>query len=131
MTAAYASLIQASFPWARWEKLIRVHGITLDRPCGTCHPTYHEIRYPMDYGFVRGTTSSDRAEVDVFVGTADNGLVGLLVTRDYRRLDREIKLLWQCTPREIYLANGFINFDRHKMSGTLVLRYPMHTLWSN
>ena len=129
MTAAYASLIRMNFPWVRWEVLIQSQGITLDRPSGSCHPTFPDIIYPIDYGFVRGTTSSDGAEVDVFVGTANNGLVGLIATQDYRRSDQELKLLWQCTPHEIYLTNGFINFDRHKMEGTLVLRHPMHSLW--
>ena len=60
---------------------------------------------------------------------AANGLVGLLMTLDYGRGDREIKLLYHCTPEEIYLTNGFINFDRQRMEGTLVLRHPMLTLW--
>ncbi len=131
MTARYASLIHRNFSWMHWEALIRVQGVTLDRPSGTHHPAFPEIVYPIDYGFVRGTASSDGAEVDLFVGTAKNGLVGLIVTRDFRRRDREMKLLWQCTPREIYLAHGFINFDRHKMEGTLVMRYPMHSLWAD
>ena len=64
----------------------------------------------------------------MFVGSAHNGLVGLLLTSDFRKGDREVKLLCDCTPEEIYLANGFINFDRTLMEGTLVLRHPLHTL---
>jgi hypothetical protein len=33
-----------------------------------------------------------------------------------------------CTPEEIYLVNGFINFDRTLLEGTLTLRRPMHGL---
>ena len=129
MTTAYASLIQTCFRWAHWEVLIGMNGIVLDRPARTPHPQYSHIIYPINYGYVQDTLSSDGAEVDVFVGTSDTGLVGLIATRDYRQHDRELKLLWKCTPLEVYIAHGFINFDRHKLEGTLVMRYPMHSLW--
>lgn len=116
------------FDWAEWEALIRANGITVDRPRGSGHPQYPDIIYPLDYGYVNGTVSSDGDEVDVFVGSARNGLVGLMVTSDFRRGDREVKLLYDCTPEEIYLANGFINFDRNLMEGRLILRRPMSDL---
>lgn len=84
----------------------------------------------MDYGYVNGTVSTDGEGVDLFVGTAGTGLVGLILTQDHRKGDREVKLLYDCTPVEVYLANGFINFDRARMEGTLVLRTPMHCLWA-
>ena len=129
MTTGYRSLLQQAFRWRKWEAVIAAQGIELDRPAQSTHPDYPEIIYPLDYGFIRHTLSSDQAEVDVFVGSSDQGLVGLIATCDYRGGDRELKLLWQCTPQEIYLANGFINFDRQKLEGTLVMRYPMHSLW--
>ena len=121
--------VAGQFNWAGWEALIRQNGITIDRPYRTSHPHFPEIIYPLDYGYVNGTTSSDGHEVDVFVGSAETGLIGLLMTTDYGRADREIKLLYACTPEEIYLVNGFINFDRQRMEGTLVLRRPMQELW--
>lgn len=120
--------------WEGWEALIRANGITLDRPRGSTHPAFPEIVYPIDYGYVNGTTSGDAQEVDVFVGTAPpgspaHGLVAAIVTADRRKGDREVKLLWNCTPAEIYVVNGFINFDRTLMEGTLVMRRAMRGLW--
>jgi hypothetical protein len=115
--------------WSGWERRIVEDGVTLDRPRGSRHPTHPEIVYPIDYGYVNGTTSSDGEEVDVFVGTAETGLVAVIRTRDHRKGDEELKLLWNCTPSEIYLVNGFINFDRRLMEGTLVMRHPMERLW--
>ncbi len=129
MTDAYAALLQDQFPWDRWERLILSEGVLLDRPTKTPHPRYPEIIYPMDYGFIRNTTSSDGAEVDVFVGSGRERLVGLILTHDYRQGDRELKFLWRCLPSEIYLAHGFINFDPSKLKGRLILRFPMQTLW--
>ncbi len=119
---------EGRFDWADWESRIRADGITLDRPRGATHPRFPEIIYPLDYGYVNATRSTDGEEVDVFVGTAGTGLVGLLVTTDFRKGDREVKLLYDCSAEEIYLANGFINFDRSLMEGRLVLRQPMSAL---
>ena len=129
-TTPLADLLAGRFDWAGWEALIARNGYTLDRPYGTPHPAFPEILYPLDYGYVEGTLASDGHEVDLFVGSAETGLVGLILTTDYGRGDREAKLLYHCTPEEIYLVNGFLNFDRTKMEGTLVLRRPMHELWA-
>ncbi len=126
---SFRTLVAGQFDWDGWEALIAQNGLTIDRPYRSRHPDFADIIYPMNYGYVNNTTSTDGHEVDIFVGSADNGLVGLLMTTDYGRGDREVKLLFDCTPEEIYLANGFINFDRTRMEGTLVLRCPMHDLW--
>ena len=124
-----SDLVAQHFRWAAWERLIRQNGITIDRPYRSRHPRFPEIIYPLDYGYVDGTRGTDGEEVDVFVGSSTDGLTALLLTTDHRRGDREFKLLWDCTPEEVYLAHGFINFDRTLMEGLLVLRRPMHELW--
>ena len=120
--------------WTAWERLIAQHGITIDRPRHSAHPDHPSIIYPIDYGYVNDTISSDDHEIDVFVGSATvdpygEKLVGAIWTTDHRKSDRECKFLWRCTPEEIYLVNGFINFDRRLMEGTLALRRPMRELW--
>lgn len=120
---------QGQFDWAAWEALIDANGITIDRPHRTAHPRFPAIIYPINYGYINGTESTDGEEVDVFIGSAQNSLMGLLITTDHRKGDREIKLLYNCTPEEIYLCHGFVNFDRRLMEGQLLLRQPMHTLW--
>lgn len=125
-----ASVVTAAFRWGAWEALLVAEGYTLDRPYGTAHPRFPEIVYPLDYGYVNGTQSSDGEPVDVFVGTGTAGLVGCALTQDYRRGDREVKLLYRCTPAEIYLVHGFLNFAPALMQSDLVLRKPMHVLWA-
>lgn len=130
--AALADLIAERFDWSGWEATIEAHGVTIDRPRLSRHPVHPSIIYPLDYGFVNGTTSADGEEVDVFVGTAPAdriGLNGLIVTTDRRKGDQEAKLLFRCDPTEVYLVNGFINFDRRLMEGTLILRQPLAELW--
>ncbi len=122
-------MLRKHFRWQAWEQWIRAAGLTIDRPLLAAHPVWKEIVYPMNYGFVNGTTASDGEGVDIFVGTEPLGLVGLIVTYDVRKGDREVKLLYDCAPGEIYTAQGFLNFDQTRMAGFLVLRQPMHTLW--
>ena len=76
----------------------------------------------MDYGFIDGTLGSDGEPVDIFVGTGRPGLVGAILTTDHRKGDREVKFIYRCTTEEVYLVNGFINFDRSLMEGELVIR---------
>jgi inorganic pyrophosphatase len=115
--------------WEQWEALIRLKGITIERAAGTTHPKYADIVYPIDYGFVNGTDSADGEEMDLFKGTADNGLIAAIFTEDRRKGDLEAKLIFDCTPQEIYLINGFINFAPDLMRGRLLMRSPMKSLW--
>ena len=124
------SIFRKHFPWDAWEGLIEERGVTIDRPANKPHPDYPSIIYPMDYGFVPGTIGSDGREVDVFQGKEESaGLVGLILSHDQRKGDREVNLLYNCSPREIYLAHGFINFDRSLLRGMLVMRVAKHRLW--
>lgn len=119
----------ADAPWEAWEKAIATQGITLDRPRLSRHPKWPDIVYPLDYGYVNGVRGEDGDELDVFVGTADTGLVAYERTVDHRKGDTELKLLYNCSPAEIYLVHGFLNFDPSLMQGKLVLRRPMAELW--
>ena len=115
--------------WELWEGFIRLKGITIDRPLHSVHPQYEEMVYPIDYGYVNSTVSADGEEQDIFVGTANNGLVGAIFTEDHQKSDRECKLIYDCSPKEIYLVNGFINFLPNLMHGRLLMRYLMKDLW--
>lgn len=122
-------LASETIRWSEWEALIRDRGITIDRPHGALHPEHPSIIYPIDYGYVNGTLATDGRELDVFVGSSPTGLVGTMITVDHRREDAEFKLLFNCSPEEVYLVNGFVNFDRSLMEGVLVLRSDMPSLW--
>ena len=132
--ARYRDLFARSFRWEAWDRVIEEHGVCVERPVREPHPDHPTIIYPIDYGYIPGTEATDGQAVDCFIGSAPSssaasGLVGLILTTDYREGDREAKLLIDCTPPEIYTAHGFINYDRTLLEGLLVLRTPMHTLW--
>jgi inorganic pyrophosphatase len=128
---ALRPLAREHLQWDAWHRCIERNGITIERPRTTAHPEYPSIRYPLDYGCVNGTLSTDGEPLDVFVGSGTTGLMGAILTTDHRQQDREVKLLYDCTPAEIYTAHGFINYDRTLLEGVLVPRRPMPALWTD
>jgi len=126
---ALRPLAREHVQWDAWTRCIETHGITIERPRTSAHPDYPSVIYPLDYGSVNDTQSTDGDPLDVFVGQGTTGLVGAILTTDHRRHDREAKLLYDCTPADVYTAHGFINYDRTLLEGVLILRSPMPTLW--
>jgi inorganic pyrophosphatase len=95
--------------WRLWERLLEERGVEIDRPRGTDHPRYLGWTYPLDYGYVPGTTGGDGHPVDVFVGSAPANLYGALVVRHDGV--EELKLLWNTSDGEAELARAFLADD--------------------
>lgn len=84
------------------DQLLDTSAIVIDRPAGTAHPRYPNVIYPVDYGYLDGTTSGDGEGIDVFIGTATgHGILALAITVDTLARDTETKLLIDCNPDEI------------------------------
>lgn len=41
--------------------------VTVDRPVGSAHPTYTDLIYPVNYGFIEGIIAPDGEEQDAYV----------------------------------------------------------------
>ena len=108
--------------WTRLDEMVASEEIVIDRPRGTTHPRYPEIVYPLDYGYVRGTSGGDGNEVDVWHGSMTPAhLVAVVCTVDAVKNDAEVKLLLGCTEEEIEIVNRFHNHSDH-MSCIVVTR---------
>ena len=67
--------------WQSLEHCIDVNAITIDRPKNSRHPRFPDTVYPLEYGFVNGTTAGDGEGIDVFVGSDPQlGLTALAVS---------------------------------------------------
>ena len=87
--------------WEMIDKLFSKYDIEIDRPKGTAHPKYTDYIYPLDYGFLKGTVSSDGAGIDVWVGSSeDKRAMGIISSVDFIKGDSEIKILYACTAHE-------------------------------
>ncbi len=91
------------------DQLMATSRVVIDRSAGSIHPRFPAVRYPIDYGYLEGTAGGDREGVDVFVGsTAGAGIVAAAVTVDILRRDAEVKVLLDCSPKEIDAVRKFL-----------------------
>lgn len=108
--------------WKKLDALVASCEIVIDRPKGSCHPTWPEIVYPLDYGYLSGTSSSDGECIDLWLGSDPAGkLDALFITVDSVNRDAEIKLMIGCTAQEIQTIDRFYN-DYETTKALLIYR---------
>lgn len=94
--------------WEEMARLAAIYPIVIDRPRGKPHPNWGELVYPLDYGYLEGTSASDGAGIDVWIGSlGGTSLTGILCTYDTFKRDAELKLLLGCTPEDMQTILGF------------------------
>jgi inorganic pyrophosphatase len=116
--------------WHAMSELLITNPVIIDRPKGSTHPRYGEAIYPLDYGYLENTTSSDGGGIDVWLGSLNSvvedlgarTLTGILCTFDTLKRDAEIKLLIGCTEKDIQIIREF-----HKEMHTLYVPNPVVT----
>jgi inorganic pyrophosphatase len=96
--------------WKHLETLSKTHRRVFDRPTGSTHPRYPDLRYPLDYGYLEGTSGGDGDGIDLWGGSGDRDkLSGVVCTVDTWKRDAEIKLLLGCSEREMKIVLEFHN----------------------
>jgi inorganic pyrophosphatase len=111
--------------WQGMTQLLITNSLVIDRRKGTTHPRYPQLIYPLDYGYLENTTSSDGGGIDVWLGSLSTvmdkkTLTGILCTFDTLKRDAEIKLLIACTEEDIQVIRDF-----HKDMHTLYIPNPV------
>jgi inorganic pyrophosphatase len=114
--------------WHGVIELLITHSLIIDRPKGSFHPRYPQTVYPLDYGYLENTTSSDGGGIDVWLGSLNRRtnnedaktLTGILCTFDTLKRDAEIKLLIGCSETDIQVIRDF-----HKDMYTLYISNPV------
>jgi inorganic pyrophosphatase len=113
--------LKGSF-WAHLDSLIQSAELVFDRPKGSSHPRYPSVVYPLDYGYLAGTSGGDGHGIDVWRGTlAEGQLDAVVCTVDILKRDVEVKLLLGCTAEEKAKVCVFHN-DSEYMAAILVER---------
>ena len=78
--------------WKYLDQIISESRIVIDRPKGSRHPRFPEIVYPLDYGYLEGTTASDGGGIDLYLGSrGTRHLSAIILTVDTFKRDAEIK----------------------------------------
>ena len=55
--------------WQGMTQLLITNSLVIDRRKGTTHPRYPQLIYPLDYGYLENTTSSNGGGIDVWLGS--------------------------------------------------------------
>ncbi|MBI5960730.1 MAG: response regulator [Chloroflexi bacterium] len=114
------AVLDGSF-WDYIDRLVTENRLVIDRPKGSAHPRFPEVIYPVDYGYLEGTSAMDGAGIDVWVGTTGTKRAdAVFCTVDLLKRDAEIKIVLGCTQTEKQTIMKFLN--QQSMRGLLILR---------
>jgi len=81
--------------------LHRIVTVTVDRPLGSVHPQHPDLRYPVNYGYVKGVMAADGEEQDAYILGVDgrvSELTGKVIAIIHRCNDVEDK--WVVSPKD-------------------------------
>lgn len=107
--------------WEYLDRLIATSRVVIDRPKGSAHPRFPEMIYPLDYGYLDGTTTVDGAGIDLWRGLDPSGkLDAIALTVDLKKRDAELKLFLGCSEEEKKMVLEFLN--QNPMCATLIPR---------
>ena len=91
--------------WCKLDELVRSCDLVIDRPRGNARPRYPDTIYPLDYGYLAGTTAADGGGIDVWVGSLpERRVTGIISAVDLLKRDTETKILLGCTADEAQAA---------------------------
>lgn len=108
--------------WQYLDALAQNSPLVIDRPRGATHPRYPRQVYPLDYGYLAGTSSADGAGIDIWIGSQGAGqITGILCTVDLLKKDGEMKVLFGCTDEDVQRILQFVN--GHSMRAIYISRH--------
>lgn len=90
--------------WQALDHLVATCELIVDRPKGSVHPKFPSLVYPLDYGYLDGTSAMDGGGIDVWVGSLpEKALSAIVCTVDLNKNDAEVKMLLGCSEADIEL----------------------------
>ena len=109
--------------WRALDRLIAESEIVIDRPKDSRHPKYPDMIYPLDYGYLKNTSSMEGQGIDVWRGSLEaEKLNAIMVIVDLWKRDSEIKLLIGVNSDEAKTIYDFHNNNGEAMQGILISR---------
>ncbi len=108
--------------WNSLDSLIVNSRVVIDRPQGSAHPRYPDMIYPLDYGYLEGTTTVDHSGIDVWIGNDKQAKAnGIVCIVDASKREVELKVLLSCNDQEIDTVMVFL--EQNGLSPLLVRRH--------
>ena len=107
--------MEAEF-WEYLERLVESTSIVVDRPKGSAHARFPGMIYPLDYGHLKDTISTDGGGIDVWLGKQDPKIINAFIsTVDLDKLDIEIKIMIGCSESEMLTIQNFHNTENMRV----------------
>jgi len=108
--------------WDYLDRLLAACPVVIDRPKASAHPRYPQVMYPLDYGYLEGSTTVDGGGVDVWVGALpERALTALVISVDLQKRDAEVKLLLGCDEDDYQSILAFHNANSFR---AMLVRRP-------
>lgn len=108
--------------WKALDELVSSSEIVIDRPKNSAHPRFPDFIYPVDYGYLKDSSSMDGGGIDVWLGSRESREIDAIIcTVDLMKKDSEIKILIGCTDEEkqlVYITHN----DSQYMKGIMINR---------
>ncbi len=96
--------------WQKIDMLLLSSDIVIDRKKNTTHPTYNNLVYPVDYGYLKDSMLESQEHISIYVGSKSNAMVeSVIVCADILKKDLEVKLVYGCTEEEENSILEFLN----------------------
>ena len=96
--------------WQKIDMLLLSSDIVIDRKKNSTHPTYNNLVYPVDYGYLKDSMLESQEHISIYVGSKSNAMVeSVIVCADILKKDLEVKLVYGCTEEEENSILEFLN----------------------
>ncbi len=116
--------------WQKIDTLYFSNQLVIARAKGTTHPKYHNLVYPVDYGYLEDTQNISGEGIAVYKGTMSDYMVTtLVIAADILKKEIDVKLLVGCSPQEEEEILRFLNQTDFQKS-VLIRRNSDIPLWA-
>ncbi len=96
--------------WQKIDTLYFSNRLVIAREKGSNHPKYHNLIYPVDYGYLEDTQIEQSEGIAVYKGSGSDYMVTtLVVAADILKKEIDVKLLVGCSPAEEEEILRFLN----------------------
>jgi inorganic pyrophosphatase len=96
--------------WQKIDTLYFSNRLVIAREKGSAHPKYHNLIYPVDYGYLEDTQIEQSEGIAVYKGSGSDYMVTtLVVAADILKKEIDVKLLVGCSPAEEEDILRFLN----------------------
>lgn len=95
--------------WQKIDTLLLSSNLTVIRKKGDCHPTFKNLIYPVDYGWLDGDVA-DANHISVYMGKESRHIVtAVVIAADILEKTLDVKILAGCNEEETEAVLRYLN----------------------